>query len=80
MPGGEWPAADPDVKNPKQKGRPKGSARKTRESIIEEVEAALEEGVSWREFSRASHPERFLNDQELEMYRGQFAGDLRVAV
>jgi hypothetical protein len=68
--GGPWPDPDPEVKNPKHRGR----RRRSRESILQAAEVALEKGMSWREFRQAEHPERVLSTDELTSLKARFGG------
>jgi DNA polymerase family B len=70
--GGDWPA-DSEVKNPKRKGRP----RRTRESIFQAAELALTSGTKWREFVRSTHPDRILDQEELESLKARFDANER---
>jgi hypothetical protein len=72
--GGEWPAADPDRKNPKKKGR----KPRSRESVLAAVDAAIERGMSWRDFRQKCNPQRHLSPEELEQARQRFLGQLSV--
>jgi hypothetical protein len=67
--GGDWPPPNSEVRNPAHKGRPKGSTKKTEESIIAEIEAAATNGMSWREVCRSRHLKRFLSKEDLETFK-----------
>lgn len=72
--GGEWPAADPGRKNPKRPGR----KPKSPESVVAEAEAAIAEGMGWRDFCQKRNPSRHLSPGAMEQLKRKFLGQLFV--
>jgi hypothetical protein len=70
--GGDWPEADPGRKDPKPKGRPRGSGARTKASIVEAAAAAVRAGVTWRDFARKEHVHRRLSPEEVATLRATF--------
>jgi hypothetical protein len=71
--GGEWPTGRSDVRDPRpKKGRPKGSAAKTKDDIYRAAEEARRVGMSWRDFSRKKHPANTLTREEMGLLKARF--------
>jgi hypothetical protein len=63
--GGDWPEPDAARANSKKTGR----KRKSRESVLAEVEAALAQGMQWREIRQKLKPQRYFSKEELEQIK-----------
>jgi hypothetical protein len=64
--GGSWPAPDPSkAKAKKTGGRPKGSSKKSVESVFEEARQAASKGVTAGDFFKTKHPDRHLSKEQL---------------
>src|SRR5262249_25458331 len=72
--GGHWPQADPVTAAHKPKGRPRGSVKRTKDDVLSAAEAAIEKGLSWRDFRQREQPQRTLNRPELDALRPRFGG------
>jgi hypothetical protein len=70
--GGDWPDKDPNKTNTKRAGRPKGSTKRTKESILEAAEAALEAGETWSDFARRENVRRVLSPEEMGELKARF--------
>src|SRR5262249_59058765 len=70
--GGEWPAPDATLAKPPRRGRPK----RTKESVLQAAEAAIGSGIGWSDFRRTEHPQRVLNQTELEELKSRFRSEI----
>jgi hypothetical protein len=70
--GGEWPEADAEVTGPSRRGRPRGSTKRTAESIAQEAIAAARSGMSWRAFYKKHHLERVEGVELLDALEAPF--------
>jgi hypothetical protein len=68
--GGDWPEADDVARIPK-KTRTK---RIDPETILAEAGAAIAHRMTWREFQRTHHPERYLQPDKLDAIKLRFRG------
>jgi hypothetical protein len=66
-----WPKADPATAKPK---RPRGRPKRSKESVLESAEAAVNNGVKWREFVCRQHPRRTLTPEEVVALKARFGG------
>jgi hypothetical protein len=70
--GGEWSQEVPSKATSKQGGRPKGSTKRTKESILRSAERAIKRGMDWRTFSRKHNLNRVLNEDEMRELQTKF--------
>src|SRR5262249_2370995 len=68
--GGDWPQPDPEIVNPKRKGRKK---EKSKASIIAEIEPAKRAGMTWREFHRKNNLSRLRNHDDMDEIKRRFS-------
>ena len=69
--GGPWPDPLPSTPNQKRKRGP-GRSKTTFADLQARAEKAVEEGISWREFSRMNNLARVLKPEEIVWIKAQF--------